>query len=315
MSSPKLALTVLVLVSPLPVAAWQGGASGRIGYTADATDEARAAAAFVARVDGGGLTLIVTVDVPGEAGDAVLSLDVPPELAHGRLFSLPARGVRVVYLEYDGEGRVVFRAARSAGTVRFRLGSSRLDVALDVAFEGELGARRRLTGGQTELPQDVDSPEAIRAREDAEARGEGPYVLYVDDHSDQGCGAQDDPEDWRDDPRSDSAGYGAGDSSTGGGCAGDDLGSGAEDPVESSGDSGGGCEGDDVDSETDTSGSGCDDGCAGDGLAEASMLGRPPSRSKVDVWVARCVSWSPWWLALAAVRVMRGAPRRRRIAA
>jgi hypothetical protein len=311
MSLPKLALAALVLVSPLPVAAWQGGASGRIGYTADATDETRAEAAFVARVDGGGLTLIVTVDVPGEAGDAVLSFDVPPEQARGRMFTLPARGVRVVYLEYDGEGRVVFRAAQSAGTVRFALGSSRLDVALNVVFEDETGARRRLQGGRAELPQDVDSPEAVRAREEAETQGDGPYVLYVDDHGDQGCGAQDDPEDWRDDPQSDTSGYGAGDSSTGGGCAGDDFGSGAEDPAESSGDSGGGCEGDDVDSDTDTSGSGCDDGCAGDGLAEASLLGRRPSRSKVDVWVARCVSWTPWWLALLAVRVMRGASRRR----
>jgi hypothetical protein len=314
MRLPKLALWALILASPLPAAAWQGGASGRIGYTANAADETRATAAFVARVDGAGLTLIVTVDVPGEAGDAVLSFDVPPEQARGRMFTLPAPGVRVVYLEYDADGRVVFRAARSAGTVRFSLGSSRLDVSMNVGFEDDLGERRRLQGGRAELPQDVDSPEAVQARRDAEEQGDGPYVLYVDDHGDQGCGAQDDPDDWRDDPQSDTSGYGTGDSSTGGGCAGDDFGSGAEDPAESSGDSAGGCEGDGVDSDTDTSASGCDDGCAGDGLAEASVLGRRPSRSKVDVWVARCVSWTPWWIALLAVRVMRGAPRRRGMA-
>jgi len=297
-------LSALVAFAPLAAHAWQGGASGEIGWASSEARGALVSAVFVGQVDATRLRVVVTLDLPTGSGDGVLTLDLPEGFSRGRTVALPAPGARVRYSEYAADGRVVFESTRAAGSARALVDAAGMSLSLDLAVSDAGGQWRRVRGGDVGLPTDPDDPDALAA-----ARARAPYVLAAqeDAPSDSGCGA-DDPDLWRDDVRSDSSGY-APDQSAGSGC--DASGpttasSGEADTLDEGADASSGCEGDDV--STDESGDdGCGDACEGDGLAEASSSARVRAH---HAWVGRCVAWLPWALAFAAVRVMRRGARR-----
>ena len=315
---------VALLTLAAPALAWNGSSRGSVQWlTPDAS--ASATVELVVTHEPNGRTRVVgTIPLPGELGDGVISIRIEAALLNAGRTSLPDPAVNLRYTEYFNNGDLAF----SANTVRE--GTLRLDAyngGLDLAFVATLfdangTAWRQLSYTGAPLtpidPDDLidDTPPtrdgngfvaAVLAPNNGCGSGYDDDEDYYTDRRDRTRDPEDDDD--SDDWQWDNTATGS-TSSTGGGCD-------ADDTDDYSDDSSGGCDGDDLDSDTSSSsGSGCDSsssdassgcdggeaasGCDCGGDALASSNGR-----RKRAWIARAVSWLPYFAVFGLIRVMR----------
>ncbi|MCA9546349.1 MAG: hypothetical protein KC613_18215 [Myxococcales bacterium] len=279
------AMTVAAL--GLMAAGWNGSGAGDLVVEGPGLRPTSAAVEAVGTVDGE-VQAIVSADLPG-GRTGVLSVAVSPGAFNRGRVLLPSPHVRLGYAEYDARGLTVFLSDRVPREGRLRALDARFDVEVELTAEfvdrDDPHLWRRVEGLRFAL---VPVEGAVEDDEPVVREG-GGGVVVINHHDGGGCSGDDD---WDDDDGWDDSGWDSSGSSSGGGCEGDDLDSG------SSSDSGGGCEGDDVDS---------GGGCEGDAIAAG-----PDGRPRRSRWVARAVTWLPWLLVFAFIRLARRDPLRRR---
>lgn len=277
-----MAVAALGLMS----AGWNGSGGGDLVWEGPGQQPTSADVEAVGAVDGE-VQAIVTAELPGGRTGVLSVLVRPGALNRGRV-SLPTPDVRIGYAEYDRRGLTVFLSDRRpvGGTLRaLYAGDVEVAVTADFVDRDDPHLWRRVEGLRFALVPVDDGDDAPVVREGGGSSG----GVVVVNHDSGGCSGDDD---WDDDDGWDDSDDGWDSGSSGGGCDGDDLDS-------SSSDSGGGCEGDDMDS-------GGSSGCEGDAVA----AGR--GRRIRSPWLARAVTWLPWFLVFLFIRLARRDPFRRR---